>query len=214
MELIVIRHGQSYVNLGNWNKLESLDTSLTDLGHQQAKALQDWLTSNKKSGDVLYASTMKRTLETAEYVANALGLEPITDDRIREVGTVDRDIQPIEGKSLPRRYIKDKNLNPYKPIVDDMKDAESWTHFRMRIDSFLDDIYAKHPRQTVYVVAHGGVIAAMFDSIFSVGLYRTCNLETHNTSWFKATRSHTDFPTWMLEEFNRIDHLINAGLMD
>lgn len=54
MELIVIRHGQSYVNLGNWRELDSMDAGLTELGHQQAQALQKWLDDNQKSADVLY----------------------------------------------------------------------------------------------------------------------------------------------------------------
>lgn len=213
MELIVIRHGQSYVNLGNWDKLDTLDTALTELGHQQAKALGDWLKSQNATADALYVSTMKRAQETASYVSDALGLATTPDDRLREVGTVDHIGQPIDGVALPRHYITDKNLNPFKPIVTDIDNAESWMHFRMRIDTFLNEIYAEHPDQTVVVVAHGGVIAAMFDSIFNVGLQRTCNLETHNTSWFRAERNATDFPEWMLKEFNRVDHLIQAGVM-
>ena len=65
MELVVIRHGQSHVNLGNWDKLETMDTGLTELGQQQAAALRDWLKGSDESIDALYASTMQRTRETS-----------------------------------------------------------------------------------------------------------------------------------------------------
>jgi broad specificity phosphatase PhoE len=215
MELIIIRHGQSYVNLGDWQQLDTMDTKLTELGQQQAIALRDWLSEQNPSADALYASTMRRTRETAQYVSEALGLDPIFDNRIREVGNSHHDGKPIDEDALPRVYNNSKtSRTPFTPIVADVDNAESWMHFRIRIGQFVHDIYDKHPEQTVYVVAHGGVIAALFDLVFNVGAYKQCAVNTENTGWtrfeYRPNQSYTD---WVLHDHNRVDHLIKAGLL-
>ena len=53
MELILIRHGQSYVNVDDWQKLDTMDTALTERGNQQAAALRDWLTEQKPTAHAL-----------------------------------------------------------------------------------------------------------------------------------------------------------------
>lgn len=215
MELIIIRHGQSYVNLGNWDQLDTMDTALTELGQQQATALRDWLKEQNLSADALYASTMRRTRETAQYVSEALGLDPIYDDRIREVGNSHHDGKPVDEDDLPRAYNNFRtNEAPFAPTVPNVDNAESWMHFRIRIGQFVHDIYDKHKDQTVYVVAHGGVMAALFDLVFNVGAYRQCGVNTENTGWarfeYHPDQSYTD---WVLHDHNRVDHLSKAGLL-
>lgn len=214
MELIVIRHGQSYVNLGDWENLESMDTALTDLGQQQAAALRDWLKAQDKSADALYASTMKRTRETAQYVFDALGVQPIFDDRLREVGNSHHDGKPVDEVDLPRVYANTENPSPFSPTVTDVINAESWMHFRIRIGQFVHDIYDEYAGKTVYVVAHGGVMAALFDLVFNVGVYRQCGVNTENTGWsrFEYHPGHS-FTDWVLHDHNRVDHLLQAGLL-
>ena len=214
MELVVIRHGESHVNLGNWDQLESMDTGLTELGVQQAEALRDWLKKNNKSADALYSSTMKRTRETAAYVAEAVGLQPIFDDRIREFGNTYHDGQPIPEADLPRAYTTDVNPSPFSDVVTDIDNAESWMHFRIRVGKFLEDMYRKYPANTVYVVAHGGVISVIFDIAFNVGIHKQCGTITKNTGWTRFSyRPNQSFADWILYEHSRVDHLALAGLL-
>ena len=63
MHLYLIRHGQSYVNLPDWDS-GNVDEGLTELGQQQAAALAAWLPGKLPQVDVIYASTMKRARET------------------------------------------------------------------------------------------------------------------------------------------------------
>jgi 2,3-bisphosphoglycerate-dependent phosphoglycerate mutase len=215
MELIIIRHGQSYVNLGNWDQLDTMDTALTELGQQQAAALRDWLKEQNPSADALYASTMRRTRETAQYVSEGLGLDPIFDDRIREIGNCYNDGKPVEEDALPRAYNNIRvNEAPFAPTVPDVDNAESRMHFRIRIGQFVHDIYDQHKDQTVYVVAHGGVIAALFDLVFNVGSYKQCATSTDNTGWTRFVyHPNESFSDWMLHDHNRVDHLIKADLL-
>ena len=73
MELFLIRHGQSLNNfLPQEQRVE--DPPLTDLGHQQAVLLAEWIESAGITR--LISSPFRRTLETAEYVRRTTGLRP------------------------------------------------------------------------------------------------------------------------------------------
>jgi 2,3-bisphosphoglycerate-dependent phosphoglycerate mutase len=215
MELIIIRHGQSYMNLGNWDTIDTMDAPLTELGQKQASALRDWLQEKNPKADALYASTMLRTRETAEHVSKGLGLDPVFDDRIREFGNSHHDGTPVEEKALPRNYTNKRTSEaPFAPTVTDVDNAESWMHFRIRIGQFIHDIYDKHPDETVYVVAHGGVISAVFDLVFNVGAYKQNGVSTENTGWTRFKyHPKKSFADWILYDHNRVDHLLKAGLI-
>jgi 2,3-bisphosphoglycerate-dependent phosphoglycerate mutase len=70
MHLYLIRHGQSHVNLAEWDS-GNTDEGLTELGQKQAAALGGWLPRFVPDVEAIYASTMRRALETAEYLAEA-----------------------------------------------------------------------------------------------------------------------------------------------
>ncbi len=215
MKLIVVRHGQSYMNVDDWQELDTMDTSLTDLGKQQAIALRDWLIKQKPTVDVLYASTMRRTRETAQYVGEGINLEPIFDDRLREFGNSHHDGRPVKEEELPRAYTHLRTTEePFAATVTDVDNAESWMHFRIRIGRFIHEMYEKHPNQTIYIVAHAGVISAIFDLVFNVGAYKQSGVMTENTGWTRF-EYHPDesFADWILYDHNRVDHLVQTGLL-
>jgi len=211
MRLIIIRHGQSLINIAkDWSKLDSLDTELTELGHQQAADLRDWLLVQDKSADVLYTSTMRRTLQTADYVAEALGLEAIRDDRIREVGSNYTNGDPVQFDGLKMTFDALPGYKmPFQARSSDLADSESWMHFRLRVSTFLDEMVEKHFGKTVYVVAHGGVLTATFEYLFNGGPRRMVTVDTKNTGWseFRYEIDRTGAALWAVRFHNRIDHL-------
>ena len=80
MDLYLIRHGQSYVNLPDWDS-GNTDEPLTDLGQRQATAVAAWLPSHLEKVDAIFASTMKRARETAAPIAVTYGMEITWDTR-------------------------------------------------------------------------------------------------------------------------------------
>jgi probable phosphoglycerate mutase len=215
MQLIIVRHGQSFVNLGKWDKLESMDTGLTDKGQQQAAALRDWLKKVNTGTDILYTSTMRRTLETAAYLEEAFGIKAIPDDRLREIGNNHNNGQAVREANLPRTFATETpDKAPFIQRGIGVDDGESWMHFRIRLGKFTDELLTKHMGETVYVVAHGGVISALFDNIFNVGPYRRGMVDTINTAWTHFEyRPELGHEPWILFSHNRIDHLIDKGLL-
>lgn len=215
MYLYVIRHGQSYVNVDKWDTLDTMDTPLTEKGQQQAQALQDWLSANNRQCDALYTSTMRRTQETARYVEKAFKMDAIPDNRIREIGNSALDGSALPEDALPRQYNRLKpDKAPFAQRGIDVENGESWMHFRTRLGQFVDDLLAKHQGRRVYVVAHGGVIAAMLDNIYNAGPYPHARSDTHNTAWslFEHQGQSGSAP-WVMHYHNRIDHLLKNDLL-
>lgn len=215
MYLYLIRHGESHINVSHWDSLTTMDTELTDKGLRQAAALRDWLKHSNLEADALYASTMRRAQQTAAYIREALNVEIINDDRLREIGTSYRTGLPIEEDILPRTFVdRWANTAPFVSRSSEFEGIESWMHFRIRLAEFMDELMHRHAGKHVFVVAHGGVVSATFDNVFNVGPYRRCGMHTDNTS---LTLFHYDEKSvrepWTLRYHNRVEHLAGMGLL-
>lgn len=148
--LLLVRHGETDWNrYGRWQGHS--DTHLNELGREQAARLADEL----DGVHVVYASDLARARETADILAHRLGLDVRLDERLRE-----RSFGAWEGKTGPEIEAEFADaharwLSGESPGADD---AEEFAGFAARVRGFLDDVLARHPDETVLVVAHGGSI--------------------------------------------------------
>lgn len=211
MDLYLIRHGQSYVNLKEW-KQGNIDAGLTPLGQQQAKALSIWLPNLLSNPDVIYCSTMQRARETAAPLAKAYNLPVVYDDRVREIGNNQRGHDPFPNDNLPNYAGFWSSERPFSPVTDMVANAEALIHFRARVGTFIEELIQNHAQQKVIVVCHGGVIDVSFDHIFDTGIWRRCEVWTKNTSvtHFEYV-NHPNREVWRLHFYNRIEHLQGLG---
>lgn len=208
MHLYLIRHGQSLVNLKDWNG-GNADEGLTELGNRQAAALAKWLPQEIKAIDALYASTMKRARETAVYVANTYNIPIIHDDRIREIGNNRLDHAPWPSDDLPEYGSFWGSERPFSSITPDRQGGESMMHVRMRVGQFIEELVQKHREQTVVVICHGGVIEVAYDHIFNIGPWRRCEVWTHNTGIVRFEFvEHPTRESWRLYYHSKREHLI------
>ncbi len=209
MHLILIRHGQSYVNLPDWAG-GNVDAGLTETGLRQAAALAAWLPGHLPQVDAIYGSTMRRAVETVTPLAAAYGQPIRFDDRIREIGSNRLDHTPYASDDLPTEYADFwASEYPFATITPAADRGESLMHFRARVGIFLEEMVVAHRQQTVLAVCHGGVIDAMFDNTFNVGPYRRCEIWTSNTgvTHFQLV----ELPgreVWRLHYQNRLTHLL------
>ena len=89
VHLYLVRHGQSNVNLGDLT-VEHRDEPLTDLGREQAARAGRWIRENIPVTD-FHASSVARAVQTAEIIAEAIGMRPTFSDGLREIGTCHAD---------------------------------------------------------------------------------------------------------------------------
>lgn len=209
MHLYVIRHGQSFVNLPDWDGKDS-NMPLTPTGEKQAQALADWLPAYLPAVNVIYSSTMRRARKTAEIVAAAYHMDIQPDARLRELGNNKIDHSPYPDDASPPRFDWSAywaSERPFAPVTTN-EGGESAMHFRIRVAAFLEEMIEIHPKQTVMAVCHGGVMDAVFDYCFGIGPWRRCEINTYNTGV-----SHFEYialagrETWRLYQHNSIEHL-------
>ena len=208
MHLYMIRHGQSYVNLHEWEG-GNADEGLTELGQRQAQALAEWMPQHVAAIDAIYASTMQRAQETAAYLAQVYDMPVIADDRLREIGNNRFDHQPWPSDDLPEYGEYWGSERPFSSITPAREGGESMMHFRVRIGQFIEELIERHHGQTVVTVCHGGVIELTYDNIFNIGPWRRCEVVTHNTgvTHFELVE-HPLRETWRLYYHSRVDHFM------
>ena len=210
MHLYLIRHGESYVNLPDWDG-GNMDTGLTALGQRQAAALADWLPGHLPTIDALYTSTMRRALETTAYLSQVYPNQVYKDDRLREIGNNRLDHVPWSEDEMPREFAGFWSTErPFtSPVLKE--GGENLMHFRTRAGSFLAEALTRHRDQIIVAVCHGGIIDATFDNIFNIGPWRQCEIWSRNTSltYFEYV-AHPGRERWRLHYQNRIEHLQNV----
>lgn len=207
MKLYIIRHGQSYNNVAD-EPAGNVDTALTELGKAQTTALAQWLPQWVPTVDAIYASTLRRTVETAHPIAQAYGLAIHFDHRLREIGCNHRNHLPCPDDNLPQYANFWSSERPFASITPAIEDGESLMNFRARVGAVIEELVVRHRAQTVLVISHSRVIELVFDHIFNIGPWRRCEIAVHNTA--VSSFEQIELPnreTWRLHFHNRIDHL-------
>ena len=149
------RHGQSDWNAANRFQGHS-DRPLTELGRRQAAALAEELESQEPLS-AIYASPLRRALETASIVGARVGLEPVPVDDLREV-----DVGGWSG--LSRNEVEERFPDAFRRWLDGgegWEDGETYADMATRVMEALRLIAENHPEDTVLVVSHGGPIRAI-----------------------------------------------------
>jgi broad specificity phosphatase PhoE len=200
VHLLLVRHGQSFINLEEWQE-GFVDAGLTSLGKSQAESLGQWMAQNLHI-DALYTSSMARALETAACLTAATGIPAQPDHRLREFGNCYADGTPVPSEAMPVQY--PDFWGTERPYTRIGPNGESWVLFRGRVGSFLEEIVAKHghaaPETTIGAVCHAGVVDVTFDHLFNIGpCDRRVEVWTQNSAvvhWEYVPDSHRE--AWRL----------------
>ncbi|BCI55718.1 phosphoglycerate mutase [Mycolicibacterium litorale] len=155
---------------------EGSDPVLSEEGVEQAKRLPDALARFPIAR--LVSSPQRRAIQTAQPVADALGLPVEVDERLAEY---DRDLPhyiPIEQIAKENPQELERLMNGRLPSGVD-EDA-----FLARIFAAVDDVVANAEREdTVAVFSHGGVINALLHRVL-----RTERLLSFHVDYASVTR--------------------------
>lgn len=137
------------------------DPPLSEEGQRQAKLLGEWL--KHEPIHALYASHLMRAQQTAQPIADAHGLDIVTEPDVAEF---DRDASSY----IPFEEI-DRNSAEFRAIVTGDYTAIGGPdpkEFIGNIVAAMDRIITTHPSQTVAVVCHAGVINAYVATILGL----------------------------------------------
>ena len=151
--LWLVRHGESTWNARGLAQGHDDQARLTSRGVRQARAIAVQL--RDRPIRALYASDLRRALQTAAPLAGALGLTVVRDTRLRErclgaaEGTAAASISPaISGISDGRVVNADASPDG----------GESLRDFYRRVARFTGDLADTGRDGEVAIVAHGGTL--------------------------------------------------------
>ncbi len=155
--IILVRHGEAehlVSNLtGGWT-----DTSLTENGRLQAKAVAEWLHEELHGKKLnLYCSDLKRAKETAEPIAEVLGLSPGYYIELREKNNGKAAGLTVEEAE---KYFTEPPSNKFPLDWLPYEGGETWRQFYARVCGFMDELFPSI-NDTSIIVSHGGTIHMM-----------------------------------------------------
>ncbi|HYE01290.1 MAG TPA: histidine phosphatase family protein [Alphaproteobacteria bacterium] len=152
----LIRHGENVANITKEFSHRKVDYSLTDKGREQARQTAAYFRGRRL--DAVYASPLKRAVETAEPIAALAGLPIHQVEGLREVNIGDLE----DERPTPEAWAR------YFAVADRWKagemDArhpggESLRELQARLRGAVVEALAGRRGQHIAVVAHGGIFA-------------------------------------------------------
>jgi len=149
-----VRHGETVLTPARkFSGTGSLDPELMQEGLDQADLVA--AECAKLGVEVLIASPLNRTRQTAEAIARTTGLEIIFDEVWFELSFGSWDGKAIEEvrEQEPDAYQAWLNSSSYAP-----PGGESYDEASIRIEEALEMLVAQYPGKKVIVVTHNGVI--------------------------------------------------------
>jgi broad specificity phosphatase PhoE len=175
--LIFVRHAEAEGNafrlFQGWT-----DGDITDKGHKQALKVAERL--KDVPIDILYSSSLKRTLHTAEYISKVKNLPIIRTDKLWEINGGD-----WEGRrwdELPEKWPEAYHTWENAIGLHRMPNGETMEEFQQRILKEVMYIIHKHKGRTICIVTHGTAIRSLICHFHSCGLE-----EMQKTPWYDNT---------------------------
>lgn len=225
MELYIIRHAQSTNNALSDDRLRHYDPPLTDLGKQQADIVAQHLANSHppaiENGHVkqgygltrLYCSAMHRALQTAQPIAQAMGLAAEVWVDIHEQGGLYLEPELGRYQGYPGKT-RAEILSEFQDyLLPELITEQGWwtgtyeddatSYVRaLRVASQLRERSLSDER--IGIVTHGTFANSLLKAIFSQPQYSQPYYHHYNTAITRVD-FHPDYI--MMRYQNRIAHL-------
>ncbi len=196
--LIMIRHGQIQANVDKkWHGWT--DSQLTPMGITQAERVAQRIAEEHPDISAIYSSPLLRTHHTAQHIANVLGLDIISEPRLKEYG-----IGILEGASFSdlhkiHGFFTAVAADPsYAPL-----EGESISQVGERVSAALADFIARHKDEKILAVSHGAAMALALAGLLDGDWYAWNKYNFLNTAVTELRLA----PIPELIRFNCIQHL-------
>lgn len=206
MRIFIMRHGESYSNVGG-RIMSSTDLPLTDRGVLQAAAARDYLLGRVGGFDAVYSSPLIRAKQTAETIwQNGIKICP----DLREM-----DLGKVEGLTWEERSAKYSDINiEHHLSTAAMPEGESFGDLLHRCDRFIRDELGPlaDKRGNVLLVTHGITMRVLINRILGRESHRVDQMNWADNTSFSEIEWDPQTNAKTLLAFNDRTHLINAAL--
>lgn len=150
MKICIIRHGETdWVKEGRIQGRE--DIALNEAGMQQSKRVAQYL--KKQQWDAIITSPLSRTKQTADIIAEIIGISAIHD----EIDFIERDFGKASGLTPEARKAAYPDGN--------FEGMEDWNVLQKRAYGALLKYIQKYKEKNIIIVSHGGTINTLLATI-------------------------------------------------
>src|SRR5665213_1183553 len=151
--MILIRHGESTWNESGTVQGQADGATLTENGRRQVRNRAE--TFRNAAFDEIISSDLQRTVETAQIIADVMGLTVTTSSALRE-----RSFGVYEGRPLADLGPQVSGILDGK-VVDasaQPEGGESLDDFYDRVGTYMEILRSREDRPRLILVTHGGTI--------------------------------------------------------
>jgi broad specificity phosphatase PhoE len=159
--ITLLRHAQSVGNAEGYHQGQS-DFPLTELGCAQAQAVAERWQAEGTRFDQLISSPLLRARQSAEIIAEVLGLE-ITYDEL----WMERDNGQLAGlrvEEAAERFPQPDFLHPYQPVGET---GETPWELYLRAGRAVSSLL-RRPPGSYLVVSHGGLLNQVLYAVLGI----------------------------------------------
>jgi phosphoserine phosphatase len=176
--IVLIRHGETDWNVDGRYQGQA-DPSLNAKGIQQAHTLAKDI--KRANMQLLYSSPLLRASQTADILANKLGLPLYFEQRLMEIHQGDWQTR-LRGEieALYPDLFKRWETQPWQVTPPG---GESLDQVKARVDQVIDDLVRTHPGQKLGIVTHRIPIALVKMRFQNLDLDIVRTLHLPNTYW-------------------------------
>jgi len=198
-QLVLVRHAET--TMTEKNRIHGhTDAPISKSGLRMIEKTREYFLGQEF--DALYSSSLGRAMMTANHIGEAIGLEPVPLDGLRE-----RAYGWLEGKLLP--YFEPDLTGPVwlRPFVRLalFASGESDEEFISRVVSTTEDIISRHKHQRVLMVVHWGLLSVLSKYLIEkntegwheIGPWTACGI----------TELHTNGRGWHIVRMDDAGHL-------
>lgn len=201
MKIVFVRHGKDDDKYrGGWSEMD-----LIPEGVEQAKKLAKHLKENKQNYGIssIVSSDLMRTMTTANFISEELGLPITKDSRLRETNNGDLAgmLNDTAMKRYPGLFFRTLDMDKAYP------NGESPRDFYVRIKKWFEDFVRdnKNYDGNILVVTHSGVINVIYHLVRNIEWSnKGCSFKAANCSIHVL-----DIETMKFEIENKVDFLIS-----
>jgi probable phosphoglycerate mutase len=197
--LCIIRHGETAWN-AEGRVQGQIDIPLSPVGHAQARALAAALSAERFAA--IYSSDLVRVQQTAQPLAQRLGLPVALDAQLRErhYGVFQNMTYAECRDRLPQDYARFKA----KDLDYDFGSGESLRAFNARAIACIADLAARHACEDILVFTHGGVLEMAYRHANARGLSSPRDFEIPNAA---VNRVEVGPQLWRVTAWADLRHL-------
>ena len=205
-DFTVIRHGQTAANLSGRLQGHS-NTELDALGIQQAQCAAERLRG--EAFDHIFSSDLRRAMQTARIIAEAVGGEVVPLSALREWHLGELENRP--NTELWKEYPQIMNAFKYEGSDLLVPGGESRFQFLKRVADCIDSLAAQYEGKRILLVTHAGTLRAIFRRIVGPAADDALLPLVSNAAYSRFCRRGD---RWQLCCWNDISHLKNIEVRE